>query len=155
MRIHSLAAAGLATALACTPADATVPPAQSPTSRPLTATAVLTDRAGATIGSAVLTEQGPGVRITLTASKLTAGAHGWHIHAVGRCELPDFATAGGHFNPDNRQHGAHNPQGAHAGDLGNLIVNGDGIARADIVAILTLGVGARSVFDADGTAIVI
>ena len=55
-------------------------------------------------------------------SGVTPGLHGFHIHAVGKCEAPAFTTAGGHFNPEKKQHGMHNPQGSHAGDLENLTV---------------------------------
>src|SRR5690348_15154004 len=38
------------------------------------------------------------VEITATIRGLAPGAHGFHLHAVGKCE-PDFAAAGGHFDP--------------------------------------------------------
>jgi Cu-Zn family superoxide dismutase len=44
----------------------------------------------------------------------------------GRCEPPDFASAGGHFNPIGRVHGKHSTNGPHAGDLGNISVTKDG-----------------------------
>ena len=59
------------------------------------------------------------------ASGLTPGKHGIHIHdkaIVGN----DFTTAGGHFNPLAKQHGEHNPDGAHLGDLSNLVVDENG-----------------------------
>ncbi len=42
------------------------------------------------------------------------------------CDAPDFKTAGGHFNPENKQHGIQNPMGHHAGDLPQNIVIGEG-----------------------------
>jgi Cu/Zn superoxide dismutase len=39
-----------------------------------------------------------------------------------RCDPPDFATAGGIFNPSGKQHGLRNPDGPMAGDLPNLVV---------------------------------
>src|SRR5688500_8516101 len=39
------------------------------------------------------------VEITVTVSGLKPGAHGIHLHAVGKCEAPGFTTAGGHFDP--------------------------------------------------------
>jgi Cu-Zn family superoxide dismutase len=59
---------------------------------------------------------------TLWDTPLPAGRHGVHIHAVGRCDGPDFATAGDHWNPTAKQHGHENPAGWHLGDLGNLEV---------------------------------
>src|SRR5580765_6795089 len=53
-------------------------------------------------GTAEFTEsqQGTGklVTITVTVSGLKPGMHGVHLHAVGKC-TPDFAAAGGHFDP--------------------------------------------------------
>ena len=135
----------------------TQPPAvttATPTAKPLTASVELKDKDGTTVATATLTEQSSGVRIVLTATKLPAGQHGWHIHTVGKCDAPDFTTAGGHFNPDAKQHGAQNPQGAHAGDLGNLTVGADGTARTDVVAKASLAAG-TSLLKTDGTAIVI
>ena len=57
-----------------------------------------------------------------------------HIHAVGTCEPPAFASAGGHFNPGNKKHGHKNPEGAHAGDLPNLTVGADGAGRLEATA---------------------
>jgi Cu-Zn family superoxide dismutase len=78
--------------------------------------------------------------------------HGIHLHAIGRCEGPDFKSAGGHWNPAGHQHGRDNPMGAHLGDLPNFDVAGQ------TVASLTLPVGgitAADLADADGTALVI
>jgi Cu-Zn family superoxide dismutase len=78
------------------------------------------------------------------------------VHAVGKCDPPDFATAGPHFNPLNKQHGALNPQGSHAGDLPNITVAPDGTGRMETTTEqLTLGSGPLSVWDADGSALVI
>jgi hypothetical protein len=56
--------------------------------------------------------------------------HGIHLHAVGRCEGPDFKSAGGHWNPMGKQHGRDNPAGAHLGDLPNLVIGADGRGSA-------------------------
>jgi len=111
---------------------------------------------GDTIGAALPTQRQEGVRIYAWASGLTPGRHGIHIHAVGRCDPTAFATAGGHFNPETRQHGLENPVGPHAGDLPNLEVreNGLGILRADSDRISLLD-GPKSLFDADGSALII
>ena len=57
---------------------------------------------------------------------LPVGEHGVHIHAKPLCDAPDFKTAGGHFNPDNKQHGFQNPMGHHAGDLPQNVAIGEG-----------------------------
>jgi Cu-Zn family superoxide dismutase len=116
----------------------------------------LIDRAGATVGRVALAPDGAGVRITVEARGLTPGAHGIHLHAVGACEGPAFASAGGHFNPAGKMHGLKNPEGAHGGDLPNLTAGTDGVARyATTTNLMTLHAGPTGIFDADGAALVI
>jgi Cu-Zn family superoxide dismutase len=75
---------------------------------------------------------------------------------VGKCEGPDFKSAGGHLNPEMKQHGKDNPSGPHAGDLLNLTVGPDGKAKASLIAVhATLDAGPNSLFHEGGTAIVI
>jgi Cu-Zn family superoxide dismutase len=113
---------------------------------------------GERLGTATLTDDPAGVRIHLTLAKLPPGTHGFHIHAIGKCDPPDFTSAGGHFNPGVRKHGRQNPEGAHAGDLPNLVVGSDGTLDAEVLAKdVTLGapVNAYSLFPPTGTALVI
>jgi Cu-Zn family superoxide dismutase len=111
---------------------------------------------GQKIGTATLVPLNGGVRIDLDVTQLPTGVHGIHVHAVGKCEGPDFKTAGGHFNPDMKKHGKDNPDGPHAGDLMNITVTANGSARTSLVAPnLTLGSGANSLFHDGGSAIVI
>ncbi len=111
---------------------------------------------GDKIGAAKLTETRTGVKIALNVSKLPKGVHGFHIHAVGKCDTPDFKTAGGHFNPEGKKHGLKNPDGPHAGDMQNITVSAKGTARTTITdPRVTLGEGKNSLFQSDGTAIVI
>jgi Cu-Zn family superoxide dismutase len=120
------------------------------------ATVELKTLRGDTVGSAELRETPDGVRLVATLRNLPPGPHGIHLHAVGRCELPDFGSAGGHFNPGSRQHGLQNPQGPHGGDLPNLQVGADGGGRLEYVTrAVTLGPGPTSLFDPDGTALVV
>jgi superoxide dismutase, Cu-Zn family len=75
---------------------------------------------------------------------------------VGKCDLPDFKSAGGHFNPTGKQHGKDNPLGSHAGDMANFDVSSDGSAHFSIVnTAVTLGSGSNSLFHEGGTALVI
>ena len=111
---------------------------------------------GAAMGTVVLTEGPNGVLVQVNVNGLSPGGHGFHIHTVGAC-TPDFTAAGGHFNPGDGGHGFMHDLGPDAGDLPNIYAAADGTARADFfTASVTLNVGpAHSVFDADGSAIII
>lgn len=120
------------------------------------AKAVIVNAQGKAIGSATLEEAAGGVKIHLEVSQLPPGAHAFHIHAVGTCDPPDFKSAGPHFNPYGKKHGVKNPEGAHAGDLPNITMGPDGKATVDAVASsVTLKAGSNSLFQPDGTALVI
>ena len=111
---------------------------------------------GQKIGTAQFAPSAGGVRIDIEVAQLPPGAHGVHIHTVGKCEGPDFKSAGGHLNPEMKQHGKDNPNGPHAGDLLNLTVGPNGKARESLLAAhATLDAGPNSLFHEGGTAIVI
>lgn len=103
-------------------------------------------------------QQGTGklVEITLTLSGLKPGRHGVHLHAIGKC-TPDFAAAGGHFDPGpagNTDPDANHP--FHMGDLPNVEAGADGRASMKAVTTrVTLSEGPLSLFDEDGSAIII
>lgn len=120
------------------------------------AMAGLLDKDGKAVGSATLSEDRVGVRIDLRVTNLPEGKHGVHIHAFGRCEVPDFTTAGGHFNPLGKVHGTLTTTGPHAGDLGNLEVKKDGTGLLSYISPhLSLAPGAATNPAAAGLAIVI
>jgi Cu-Zn family superoxide dismutase len=120
------------------------------------AKADLLNTKGAPVGTAVFTEKANGVQLDLKASNLPPGLHGFHIHTVGRCEAPDFKSAGAHFNPEGKQHGWDNPRGHHLGDLQNLDVGPDGRANVRVmVPGVTLREGPNSLFHEGGTSLVI
>jgi Cu-Zn family superoxide dismutase len=121
-----------------------------------TASAELMDASGRDVGTAHLSEGSDGVRLLLEVHGLTAGQKGVHIHETASCEAPDFKSAGAHLNPAGKQHGTENPQGPHAGDLPNIEVKQDGTGRLDATTDrVTLGEGTGSLFDADGSALVV
>jgi Cu/Zn superoxide dismutase len=97
------------------------------------------------------------VEITVTVSGLKPGAHGIHIHAVGKCDAPAFTSAGGHFDPgpaSNMDPDANHP--FHMGDLPNLVADQSGKATLRTTTNrITLSDGPLSIFDADGTAIIV
>ena len=107
---------------------------------------------GRQVGTVQLIEDRAGVTMRVNVSGLPAGTHELHIHAVGRCEGPDFTSAGPHWNPTSREHGTQNPNGPHAGDLPNITVPGTVEARLDGWRIRG---GERAVVDADGAAVVL
>ena len=119
------------------------------------ATAQLRNADGQVVGDAVLSETPHGVLVHVTLTDVPEGTHAFHIHQTGRCE-PPFTTAGGHFNPGNKQHGFDNAMGMHAGDFPNIQVPPGGRLTFDVLAPeVTLKPGPNSLFDADGSALVI
>jgi Cu-Zn family superoxide dismutase len=120
------------------------------------AQARLLDPSGKEVGTARFEPAAGGVKVDVKVTGVPPGTHGFHVHAVGKCEAPDFKSAGPHFNPAGKQHGHANPQGAHAGDLPNLEVKPDGTGQLSVVAQgLTLGEGQGSLFQPGGTALVL
>lgn len=120
------------------------------------ATATLMNDRQTEIGTVMLTQTEAGVLVQLDAQGLPSGAHGFHIHETGACS-PDFAAAGDHFNPGGSEHGFENEAGPHAGDMPNIFVGDDGMAKADVlVAAVSLEEGGEGMLlDEDGAAIII
>lgn len=126
------------------------------TQGPVSAAADLRGAAGHPVGRAVATQAAVGTRIAVQIAGLAPGTYGAHIHATGRCDGPDFTSAGGHWNPLNREHGSQNPQGPHFGDLPNLVVGADG--RGSITHVIPaayLVLSAAPIIDQDGAALVV
>jgi Cu-Zn family superoxide dismutase len=145
----SLPATQMATAQDATPVATPGVPLEVP----------LVDAEGNAVGLATFTEDDAGVTIVALMEGLTAGEHGWHLHEFGICDPAGdepFASAGGHWNPTDQEHGAPDAPSHHVGDFGNFTATADGLAEAEITTPdYTLGEGPTSVFDEDGTAIII
>jgi len=91
------------------------------------------DRANRQVGIVATRLDKRGVVVTLDTMGLPAGLHGVHVHQVPKCEAPTFESAGAHWNWTHKKHGYKNPEGHHAGDLGNLTVAADGKGQATFV----------------------
>jgi len=121
-----------------------------------TARAEVRNGGGQVVATATFTQVGGAVRVLVEATGLPPGPKGVHIHSVGKCDPPDFTTAGSHFNPGGKEHGALNPKGPHAGDLPNITIGPDGRGRMESTTEqVTLLSAPNSLFDADGSALVI
>ena len=113
---------------------------------------------GQDAGTATLTPAGNGVKVKLDLTNLPEGEHALHVHQNAKCDGPDFKTAGGHFNPEGKEHGTKNPKGPHAGDMPtNLTIMADGTEHISFVTqSISLKKDAKnSVFANGGTAFVI
>lgn len=119
------------------------------------ASAQLLDARGADRGRADFYRDSDGLRIELVARGFATGTYGMHVHTVGRCDAPDFASAGPHWNPTGAQHGRDNPMGAHHGDLPNLVIADGAIGRATLKLVGTRLSGEGGLLDADGAAFII
>jgi Cu-Zn family superoxide dismutase len=97
---------------------------------PKAAYTVLKDAEGEELGTVKFMKIDEGIKVSAKLEGLSEGKHGFHVHENGKCEAPDFKSAGGHFAPNKSPHGApdHDPPKRHTGDLGNVEANADGVA---------------------------
>ena len=123
MRIYLLPLA----AMSCALAACTAPMAMKDEGRVVP----LVNGGGQGVGTVTIVDTSAGTTVRLTVRGLPAGEHGVHLHSSGRCDGPDFKSAGPHWNPAGRQHGHLNPQGAHVGDLPNFSISSLDVATID------------------------
>jgi len=156
MRGLSIGFAG-ALALGTGACSATQPPhGAMANAAPSTRTAEVREPGGRMVARATLEQAGDAVRVRVEAVGLAPGSYGAHLHTTGRCDAPAFASAGPHWNPTMRQHGKDNPQGAHMGDLPNLMVGTDRRGTFEYtVPGASLSGSANALLDLDGAALVI
>lgn len=124
--------------------------------------AAMIDNTGEQIGTAELQETSKGVLIDLDIKGLgDSGERAIHVHETAACSpIETFKNAGGHYNPNENSHGLHHHEGAHAGDMPNLIVREDGSVKIKILnTFVTLNSeevdGRAPLFDEDGSALMI
>jgi len=103
-------------------------------------------------GKVVFTKVDGGVEIVAELSGLTPGEHGFHVHEFGDCSMADGKCAGGHFNPEGKDHGKPDAEVRHVGDFGNIKAGADGKASYKRVDKLITFSGPHSII---GRAIIV
>lgn len=117
----------------------------------------ISDSQGIEIGALVVKDLASGgVKVEVGVTGLTPGAHAMHFHEFGRCDGPDFKSAGGHYNPSGVAHGQVE-DGPHAGDMMNVEVDSEGIGEFIVtnLKVSLRGDGLPALMDDDGTALII
>lgn len=100
---------------------------------PTKAIAVLHSASGSKVmGTVTFTQMGDTVQVVADITGLSPGKHAFHIHECGDCSAADASSAGGHFNPMHKPHGAPDAVERHAGDLGNLEADATGKAHLEL-----------------------
>lgn len=77
-------------------------------------------------GKATFLEANGKVTLNLTIKGAEPGTHAVHLHEKGDCTAPDGASAGGHWNPTQENHGKWAASPFHHGDIGNVEVGANG-----------------------------
>ena len=96
--------------------------------------------------------------VKVSIAGISPGMHAMHFHETGKCEGPDFKSAGGHFNPGGADHGMDMPNGPHAGDMMNIEISANGSGELTLVndrLSITAGGALPPLMDADGAALII
>jgi Cu-Zn family superoxide dismutase len=104
------------------------------------------------VGAVTLPAVPTGVLLDTKLSGFPPGDHAFHIHGTGKCEPPSFKSAGGHFNPEEDEHGLENSAGPHGGDMPNIHVPESGELHIEVLnQMVSLG----GLLGGEGTAIVV
>lgn len=117
--------------------------------------ASLTLANGLPAGTVQLLASGETVTLVVAATGIAQGPRGFHLHTKGECTRPDFTSAGGHLNPLGRKHGKESADGAHVGDMPNLVFDSRQTASLTVALPGTRTEVEQWLFDADGTAVII
>jgi superoxide dismutase, Cu-Zn family len=119
---------------------------------------VLKDPQGKDAGTVTFKQVKKGVKVEVKLENLPIGDHAVHVHAVGKCEAPDFKTAGGHFNPTTKHHGFMSTDGHHDGDFPESVTVGENHRgeKTFVADYLSLDPSApNSIFANGGTSVVV
>ena len=101
------------------------------------AIAILGSASGSNLtGTAVFTQNGDTITLTVEIQNVSPGLHAVHIHEEGDCSAPDGTSAGGHWNPTNVAHGKWGEGEFHLGDIGNITVGEDGTGKIELTTNL-------------------
>ncbi|KAJ6645621.1 Superoxide dismutase [Cu-Zn] [Pseudolycoriella hygida] len=87
--------------------------------------------AGDVKGVVYFVQNGDSVNVTGEVTGLAPGLHGFHVHEFGD-NTNGCMSAGPHFNPKNLDHGGPTAEIRHAGDLGNIEADANGVATVSI-----------------------
>jgi len=96
-------------------------------------------------GTITFTQTEQGVKVVADLQGLSKGKHGFHIHEFGDCSSADGMSAGGHYNPEGKSHGAPMDMSRHMGDMGNLEADESGRAHLEYTDATILLKGANSI----------
>jgi Cu-Zn family superoxide dismutase len=142
----NVAAPAPAPAIGVAPMPAAAAAAPAPAPAPVTAKVSLISAAGGAVkGDLALTHEGTAVSIRGVVTGLSPGKdHGFHVHEMGDCSLPDFKSAGEHFNPTKDPHGGPKSTARHLGDIQNIKADEKGHA------IIDFNVKGATLVDKDG-----
>jgi superoxide dismutase, Cu-Zn family len=86
-------------------------------------------------GTVYVRDHESGVHLHGEIEGLTPGSlHGFHVHEFGDCSGAAAEAAGSHFDPLGFPHGSLQDPTTHAGDLGNIEANAEGVAEVNIIS---------------------
>jgi len=152
---HSILTTLLAACIALSGCDAGRRERADTTQSGGTATAAVKDASGKDLGTVTLSDSSGRIIASGQLTGLPRGEHAVHLHTVGKCDPPKFETAGDHWNPTGREHGAQNPNGPHLGDLPNFSVAENGSGRVEVTSPGGTLRGANPLLDSDGATVVV
>ncbi len=147
MRIRSIL--GLAAALTI---SGCIPLSDAPDER--VGSAGLKSADGTSVGNVQIFASETKAVISAAFFRMPAGPHAVHLHTVGKCEGPEFKSAGGHLNPSQNDHG-NVGRGGHLGDLPNVTIPSAGNATYQAIIEGPKDDILAHIFDENGTTLMV